>query len=371
MGSDAGPRDTDGDRGSLSRRTIAWHQGPRNVRSRVSATPEGPLFKLPPSGGPAMPFCERCGNLIGPVASLAQVGMRPCRECGIHACDRCWGGAGGKCPGCGASRRVATRAPVAVAAPGAVLAPDLPGASTANRRSTRRPVVAAGLIVMAMAMVVAVAGNPFRPAGAVESAQEGPASDPPVADGASPQSSPTGIAAVDDGAPSPSAPAQVTATPDPEPTAGPTPLLRPRVPPRAAAAVSTKPPPKPTLAPGPTSAPTQGPPTPVPTPAPTTPSFPPPPTPVPTPDPTPDPTPVPIPTPIPTPESTPVPTADCRVVPNLVGLTVASARAEWADAGFTGSFTPGAGQNNKTVETQTQPPGACLPATISVTVTHS
>lgn len=58
-------------------------------------------------------------------------------------------------------------------------------------------------------------------------------------------------------------------------------------------------------------------------------------------------------------------------MPNLVGLTVANARVEWADAGFTGGFIPIVGLNNKVVETQNQVVGACLPATTSVTVTHS
>ena len=228
---------------------------------------------------------------------------------------------------------------------------------------------------MAMALVVAIVGNPFRPAGAVESAQEGPASAPQVGDGGtSPETSAAGeIAVVDDG--TPSATAQVTSTPRPRPVAGPTPLVRPRVPPRAAGAVTTNPTPRPTVAPGSTKAPTQGPPTPSsppsPTPTPTPTSLPFPPLPTPTPDPTAAPTPGPTPTPAPTPDPTTAPTPECSVVPNLVGLTVANARAGWADAGFTGSFTPGAGLNNKIVESQSQAVGACLPATTLVTVTYS
>jgi hypothetical protein len=40
-------------------------------------------------------------------------------------------------------------------------------------------------------------------------------------------------------------------------------------------------------------------------------------------------------------------------------------------AGFTGSFTPAFGQNNKIVLTQSAPAGECLPAATSVTVTYS
>jgi hypothetical protein len=58
-------------------------------------------------------------------------------------------------------------------------------------------------------------------------------------------------------------------------------------------------------------------------------------------------------------------------VPDLVGLTLASARAAWSGAGFTGSFSPALGSNNKIVQTQSQPAGACLPATTSISVTHS
>lgn len=378
MDADAGPRDTDGDRLHLSRRTIARHHRPRNATAFVSATPEGPLFKLPPSdgplfklppsGGPKMPFCERCGNLIGPVASLAQVGLRRCPDCGVHACDRCWRDGRGACPGCGSSRRVAK--PVAAAA-----APSRP---TTDRRANRRPVVAAGLTVMLMATVLLFVGNPFRPAGAVEGAQEGPGSAPDIgAVGGSPLTSDGGdIVLLDDD--TPGAPSPVTPSPDPDLTPGPTSVVRARVPPRAAAAVSTNPTPRPTVAPGPTSAPTQGPPAPTPgsppspTPTPTSIPFPPPP-PTPSPDPTSGPTPAPFPAPtmVPTPQPTPAPTPDCSVVPNLVGLTVSNARAAWADAGFTGAFIPAAGQNNKIVETQSQVAGACLPATTSVTVTYS
>jgi hypothetical protein len=55
----------------------------------------------------------------------------------------------------------------------------------------------------------------------------------------------------------------------------------------------------------------------------------------------------------------------------LVGLTVSNARAAWRGAGFTGAFSPAAGQNNKVVESQSQAADACLPLTTAVTVTYS
>lgn len=101
------------------------------------------------------------------------------------------------------------------------------------------------------------------------------------------------------------------------------------------------------------------------------------------PTPTPSPSPSPSPTPSPTPTGTPAPTGTptasptpsptppaCRTVPTMVGGTVGDARAAWTAAGFTGAFSPN-GQNNKTVLTQSQAPNSCIPATSSVTVTHS
>lgn len=100
-------------------------------------------------------------------------------------------------------------------------------------------------------------------------------------------------------------------------------------------------------------------------------------TPAPTATPTPTPTPSASssPTPTPTPTPTASPTPSCRIVPNLVGLKVSAARSAWTAAGFTGSFSPSNGQNNKTVTNQvTNPssaPGQCIAATASVTVTYS
>ena len=57
-------------------------------------------------------------------------------------------------------------------------------------------------------------------------------------------------------------------------------------------------------------------------------------------------------------------------VPKLVDLTVSNARAAWTTAGFTGSFSPAFGQNNKIVLTQSETIGACLPATTAIVVTY-
>lgn len=87
--------------------------------------------------------------------------------------------------------------------------------------------------------------------------------------------------------------------------------------------------------------------------------------------------PPPTPTPTPDPGATPTPTpTPCLVVPDLTqegvsSETVAQARAEWASTGFTGSFTPANGLNTKIVLTQSVPPGSCVPATTSISVTHT
>jgi hypothetical protein len=86
--------------------------------------------------------------------------------------------------------------------------------------------------------------------------------------------------------------------------------------------------------------------------------------------------PTPTPTGGPGPTATPTPTPPaCIAVPNLAQEaggpeTVQQARNEWAAAGFTGSFSPN-GQNNKVVLTQSIAPGACVPASSSISVTHT
>jgi Flp pilus assembly protein TadG len=98
--------------------------------------------------------------------------------------------------------------------------------------------------------------------------------------------------------------------------------------------------------------------------------------PTPTPGPTATPGPTGTPGPTATPGPTPAPTPACVVVPDLTleagnPETVAQARAEWAAAGFTGAFSPN-GSNTKIVTGQAPLAGGpCVPATTTMTVTHT
>jgi TadE-like protein len=64
-----------------------------------------------------------------------------------------------------------------------------------------------------------------------------------------------------------------------------------------------------------------------------------------------------------------------KVVPNLVGLSVADARTAWSNAGFTGAFNPATGSDTDVVSSQTTTPPSspndCLVATASVVVAHA
>jgi len=75
--------------------------------------------------------------------------------------------------------------------------------------------------------------------------------------------------------------------------------------------------------------------------------------------------------------ASPAPTAPpCanKIVPNLVGQSIAAARTAWTAAGFTGAFSPAAGFDSDTVTGQTtspaSSPGDCLVATATVSVAH-
>ena len=93
----------------------------------------------------------------------------------------------------------------------------------------------------------------------------------------------------------------------------------------------------------------------------------------PTPPPTATPAPTPVPTPRPTPRRTPTPspTPSCKVVPNLVGSTVAAARTAWTAAGFTGALSPTLGHNAAIVTTQDRSVGACLAPSTTVTIEYA
>lgn len=57
-------------------------------------------------------------------------------------------------------------------------------------------------------------------------------------------------------------------------------------------------------------------------------------------------------------------------VPPLIGLTLAAAREDWTAAGFTGTFTPTAGDDAQVVVTQSVAAGGCAEPTASVVVTY-
>jgi len=306
-----------------------------------------------------MPFCERCGNAIGPAAALAKLGLRRCESCGVHACGRCWVRASGGCPGCGV-RVDGLRA--------RFIAPQRGGRSPQRPRD-RRAAMTVGAIVVGLTAFAIVIGNPVRPAGDVEGALGGPTATMSAAGGLdlAPVPSPTDRAAGSSKASTVQSSTSARATPIPgatpdgrsssgqsprEPTPSRTPAATLQH--RATLAPTLMPAPSPTPAPSPA-------PTPPPTPAPAT-----------TPTPAPAPTPTqPAPTSPPDPTPTAAPTPVCLVVPDLVGLTVSKARAAWTAAGFTGSFSPALGQNNKTVQTQSAIAGDCLPASTAIAVTYS
>jgi hypothetical protein len=68
------------------------------------------------------------------------------------------------------------------------------------------------------------------------------------------------------------------------------------------------------------------------------------------------------------------PTAGCLIVPNMVGVTVATARSTWTDAGFLGAFLPTNSDSRIVVAQVTDPssdPGDCIPPDASVVVSHA
>ena len=112
-----------------------------------------------------MPYCERCGNLIGPAATLLRVGLRGCKSCGLYACDRCWARAAGTCPGCG----------ISVAGPAAAGVARKNGRAP-NQRGRDRPwPIAAGIAFLAVSAFAIIVGNPVGPAGNVGAAIGTPA----------------------------------------------------------------------------------------------------------------------------------------------------------------------------------------------------
>ena len=177
-----------------------------------------------------------------------------------------------------------------------------------GRRDLRAP-IAVGAIFLVVSALAVIVGSPFRPARAVEGAVATSAAvtSASPSPGLSPLPSPSG------GLTSATAGASTAASPLPT-AATPSPIGTPVLPPRSA---TPTPPPRPTVTP------------------------------------------------------TPTPTPMCKTVPDLVGRTVSNARAVWTAFGFTGSFSPAAGLNKKTVRTQSEAAGGCRPSTTTIVVTYA
>jgi hypothetical protein len=287
------------------------------------------------------------------------IGLRTCPSCGVFACDRCWGKAGGACPGCGVSTSttataVAPEAPVvagmavaatptvaaeAAVATEAAVAPEgavvREGGLARERRGRdrRSPIAIVTLVVVAVAVSV-LALNTSSPFGA-EGQVAGATGTPGVTDAASgPGQSPPPSAAVG------TAEASIGLSPSA---------------PLAATAVAANPSETPATSDGAAPAP------PLPTPSPTPRR-----TAAPTPRPTPAPTP--RPTPAPTPRPTPARTPCALVAPQLIGEHKASASTMWSGAGFTGTVTTLPGHGNYLIASQDLVAGQRYPCDSSVTV---
>ena len=290
----------------------------------------------PAPGVPPKPVCQRCGRSVDEGAIGAQVGLCHCMVCEVYGCRWCWADADGTCPSCGVRYAPATLLAVGpaddpgvatAAVAGAVALAGGRGSAMAGRRPDIRAPLAIGTLVVALALLGLAFGGPLgSTAGSTEATPT-----PAFAVTASDAPKATGFRAASSGDAS-EAPSVV-------------PISTTRVPGSTAAPDGSTPEP---LAVTPTS-------TALATPTPATPA----PTPVPTPRPTPRPTP------------TPSPTPSCKVVPNLVGSTVAAARTAWTAAGFTGAFSPTLGHNAAIVTSQNQSVGACLAPSTTVTVEYA
>ncbi len=349
---------------------------PRNEAALSSARHGA---RLP--GGAPEPFCERCGTSVEAAAIGPWVGLCHCPACDIFACRWCWEEAAEGCPECGiryaplvvAAAAAAPVAATAVAAAGALaaatpiatssaaVAPAIetrtaagggtpqatvvgPVAAGATRQAvrllrTQRVPAGIGVVVLVAAVFALLLGNPFQ-AGGVQGVLD--ATDTPSAPSSVDASEPTATGTSDAGGAS-----VAPATSEPAAT-------DPARQPAGAPGSTSRPAATPTLAPDATPAPPTAKPTPTPTALPHA---------------TPPPTPTPTPPPTPTPAPTPTPQPACQTVPNMVGLTVAKARNAWNGAGFTGAFTAPTGPAKAIVTSQSQPPGACLPANTGITVT--
>lgn len=176
-----------------------------------------------------------------------------------------------------------------------------------GRRDLRAP-IAVGAIFLVVSALAVIVGSPFRPA----RADEGAVATSAAVTSASPGPGLSPLPAPSDGLTSPTAGASAAASLPTDAT--PSPIGTPVLPSRSA---TLTPPPPPTATP------------------------------------------------------TPTPTPICKTVPNLVGLMLSKARAAWTTAGFTGSFSPAAGLNKKTVRTQSEAAGGCRPSTTTIVVTYA
>lgn len=195
----------------------------------------GPRTALP-SSGPALPFCERCGNLIGAASTLSRIGLTMCNACGVYACGRCWARTAGACPGCGVTVAAAATAGVAQEA-----------GHPPNRRSwDRRAPIAVGTVVLVVSALALVVGGPLRPTGGVEGATGKPA----AVTSASPSTGQSPLALLSGGA----TPPIVSETPvlpsdRAVPLQTPTPTTRPRPAPTLTPRSTPRPTPRPTATP--------------------------------------------------------------------------------------------------------------------------
>jgi hypothetical protein len=271
-------------------------------------------------GDPPPPVCPRCARRVDMEAIGPQVGLCHCLSCQRYACRWCWLKARGRCPMCAAPYEVW----------GAAAAPVVAARSHRRRRKLDRR--AAAMLIALIAVLSVVSLSAIGWLGSVGGAEGRATARPGVGAGGSPTGPGSSVANAGD----PTASADASGIPSGGPSGQP------------GASDRSNPTPAPGNETGATAAPT-----PRSTPAPT-----PHPTPAPTPRPTPRPTPAPTPTP-------------CVTVPNLVGMTVANARAAWTGAGFTGAFSPaGKGRDAWIVDDQTQAAGACIAPTSAISV-HS
>ena len=284
-------------------------------------------------GDPPPPVCPRCARRVDMEAIGPQVGLCHCLSCQRYACRWCWLKARGRCPMCAAPYEVWG----AAAATATGVRP--------RRRRRKLDRRAAAMLVALIAVLSLVSLSTIGWLGSVGGAEGRATARPGAVGGLGSSGGPGSTTA---GIGDPTASAGASGSPSDGPSAGSSdvPGSTPRSNPTPAGGNET-------AAPGDTPAPTA--------------------TAIATPKVTPKPTPRPTPTPVPTPTAAPTPTpTPCFTVPDLSGLTVIAAKAEWATVGFTGRvITNPPGHTSYVVvkDSQNLPKGSCQPASSSVSVT--